>query len=346
MSGQATGSINRLTTVAGLGPHGEYPAPVDELQIPEVKAARARDAHYRVAVMVHSIRSDWSKLQVSGIITTLETYGATVSDVVDCDFVPERQAAALGSLIARRPDAIISIPVHNALTADAHRKVSEAGIQLVLMDNVPFGLLPRTHYVSVVSADNFGNGQVAAEVLSGYVPGAGVVGVIGFGVDYFVTNEREIAFRKWMRERRPDVTLRHAEFLEPAQAGNVAIEFVSANPDVSALFVVWDEPAMQVSRTLRSIGREIPISTVDLGNDVAIELARGGLIKGLGAQQPYDQGVAEAMVTIMSLVNEEPPPWVALPALSVTRRNVLEAFEAVWHEPAPPELRSAQRAPQ
>ena len=65
---------------------------------------------------------------------------------------------------------------------------------------------------------------------------------------------------------------------------------------------------------------------------------------GVGAQMPYDLGVAEATATIMALVGAEPPPWVALPALSVTRRNVVEAYETVWHQPAPADLRAACEA--
>jgi ribose transport system substrate-binding protein len=297
-----------------------------------------------VAVVVHTTTSDWSKLQVAGIRTTLESYGATILEVIDCGFRAEQQIASLDALVERRPDAIISIPLNTTLTAEAHRRVADAGIKLVLMDNAPVGMLARKHYVSVISADNFGNGQTAAELLSDYVPLHGVIGVIGFGVDYFVTNEREIAFCKWMKERRADAVLRRAEFRDANAAGEVALEFVRANRDVAALFVVWDEPAMYVARALRSIGLHLPITTVDLGREVALELASGGLIKGLGAQLPYDQGVAEATAAIMALLGDEPPPWVALPGLSVTRQNVLEAYEAVWHIPPPQPLQMAAGA--
>ncbi len=48
---------------------------------------------------------------------------------------------------------------------------------------------------------------------------------------------------------------------------------------------------------------------------------------------------AEATAAIMALVGAEAPAWVALPAFPVTRANVLEAYEAIWHRPAPPALR-------
>ncbi|HSW42221.1 MAG TPA: substrate-binding domain-containing protein [Patescibacteria group bacterium] len=197
--------------------------------------------------------------------------------------------------------------------------------------------------MSVISVDIFGNGRVAARILAPRVPPRGTVGIVGFGVDFFATNEREIGFRKWMKDR-PDVTLRLADFLDLQMAGEVAAELVAQDPEVDALFVAWDEPAIRVVRALHANGRQLPITTVDLGNEAAIEIARGGLIIGAGAQMPYDLGAAEATATIMALVGAEPPPWVALPALSITRENVLDAYRAVWHRPPPAGLRRASES--
>ena len=101
---------------------------------------------------------------------------------------------------------------------------------------------------------------------------------------------------------------------------------------------------METVDVARRLGRDVAIATVDLGEQAAVELAAGGLIKGLGAQQPYDQGVAEALAAVKALLRSTPPAWVAVPALRVTRENVLEAFERVWHVPPPDELIAAHAA--
>ena len=330
--------------VESLGPHGESAASVDQLAVQDADAARARSAAFSVAVVIHTTGSDWSRQQIAGISDTLDRFGATLIEVIDCGFRARNQVDALERLVALRPDAVISLPVDNLRTAEAHRAVTAAGIKLVLMDNAPIGLIAGKHYVSVISADNFGNGQVAAAILAPRIPERGTVGIVGFGVDFFATNEREIGFRKWMREHRPDATLRLAEFLDLETAGDVVLDFIAQDLPIDALFVPWDEPAIRVIHALRSIGRDIPLTTVDLGNEVALEIAAGGMVAGVGAQMPYDLGVAEATATIMALVGAETPPWVAIPALSVTRDNVLDAYEAVWHQPAPADLRSACEA--
>jgi ribose transport system substrate-binding protein len=203
--------------------------------------------------------------------------------------------------------------------------------------------LPSKDYVSVVSADNFGLGQMAATLLSPHVPSGGVVGIIAYGVDFFVTNERDIAFRKWMAAERPDIAIKRGRFSTVEDAARATDALLRANPTMNGLFAVWEDPAMRAVKVMRGRSQQIPITTIDLGNDVAIELARGELIKGVGAQQPYDQGVAVAKVTIMSLLDRHTPPWVVLPGLEVTATNVVEAYQVVWHSPAPPELIKSRR---
>jgi ribose transport system substrate-binding protein len=64
-------------------------------------------------------------------------------------------------------------------------------------------------------------------------------------------------------------------------------------------------------------------------------IAENGLVKGLGAQLPYDQGVAEATLAAYALLGKEAPAYAAVPAQPVIRANVLEAYEIVYRVPAP-----------
>jgi ribose transport system substrate-binding protein len=330
--------------IAGLGPQGERAASLSDLELTQEEAARAEAAKFKVGVVMHTLESDYANQQVDGITATLRDYQAEVIEVVDCGFAIDRQIAALRQMVAMRPDAIVSIPVDDTATAHAHRLVGRAGIALVLMDNAPRGLQPERDYATVVSADNRANGLIAAQTLSPYVPQGGTVGLLGFDADFFATDERESAFKHWFTGNRPDVQVLQTDFHDPADAGAVAEKFLVSHPALDALFVVWDTPAMETVDVARRLGREVAIATVDLGEQAAVELAAGGLIKGLGAQQPYDQGVAEALAAVKALLGSTPPAWVAVPALRVTRENVLEAFERVWHVPPPDELIAAHAA--
>ena len=325
-------------TISGLGPHGERAAALERIALFAEDRANARAAHFRVAVVLHTTSSDWAVQQLDGIIATFGDCDVAVIEVVDCAFAAGAQIEALDRLRVEKPDAIISIPVANAAVADAHRRVSQAGIRLLLLDNVPTGLLPGSDYVSLISADNFGLGAIAASFLGEHLPSDAAIGVLSYNSDFFATNEREIAFDKWIGTQRPDIKLHVQKFDTIQNAGNDALKLISDHPALAGLFVVWDTPAMEVVKALKRTNRRLPIATIDLGREAAIDLASGGNICGIGAQQPYLQGVAVAQACVLALLGKQTPEWVALPGLKVSSNNVVESFQKVWRKQAPREV--------
>jgi ribose transport system substrate-binding protein len=258
--------------------------------------------------------------------------------VVDCAFSSEAQASALRRLANERLDAIISLPIGNEAVAEPHSEVAQLGKKLILVDNAPTGLLPGRDYECLVSADNFGLGTIGAQLLSPHIATGGTVGLLGYDVDFFATNQREIAFRKWVGSERPDLTVAIGKFRSLDLVEETTHQLCDCTPELGGLFVVWDEPAIRSLKALRARGFAIPVTTTDLGNQVALDLARGGLIKGIGAQKPYDQGMAAAAASLLAMIGRQPPPWIALPGLSVTARNVVASYQSVWHSAAPTEL--------
>jgi ribose transport system substrate-binding protein len=316
--------------ISGLGPHGEIAQSPDRLRISAEDAERARQGKFRVAVVLHTTKSDWAKQHLVGIAKTLGDHGAAIIEVVDCNFNAAIQNSSFERLIQSKPDAIISLPVGNTIMAEAYRKASKAGIKLILLDNVPTGLLPGRDYVSLISADNFGLGQIGAELLSPHVAADAEVGILSYRKDFYATNEREIAFRRWIETKRPDLIVRQGEFNEPSQAGETLKQLLERHPNLSGVFAVWDEAAISALAMMQANGKALPMTTVDLGE--------GTIMKGVGSQRPYDQGVAAARATLLSLIGSQPPPWLALPGLAVSRENIIESYQVIWHMPPPPEL--------
>ena len=322
-------------TISGLGPHGERASPPERVTLlPDDKAA-AKAAVWRIAIVMHTVASDWARQMVGGMVGIFGDCGAAVIEVVDCGFSDARQIEALDRLIAQRPDAIISLPVANEQVSAAHARVSQAGIRLVLLDNAPTGLLPGTHYATLVSADNFGLGKMAAIGLAPHLPTGANVGVLGYAADFFATNERELAFTQWMALNRGDLQLHVARFGHIDEAADLASGLLAEQPELAGLFVVWDTPALAVVDRLAEGPRLPAMATVDLGEAAATDLARGRGLVCIAAQQPFLQGVAAAETVILSLLNRSVPAWIALPGISVSPANVVECFQTVWRQPAP-----------
>jgi ribose transport system substrate-binding protein len=72
-------------------------------------------------------------------------------------------------------------------------------------------------------------------------------------------------------------------------------------------------------------------------------MASGGFVKGLGAQRPFDQGVTEALLAGYGLLGKPAPAYVALAALPVTKDNLLDAWQTVYHKPATDKIKNAMK---
>jgi len=324
-----------VISTIGLGPRGERAFPADKLVLNDAEAERARAGTFSVAIVLHTTTSDWSRQELAGIVATLGHHCATVAEIVDCGFDKDRQNKELLRLATAPVDAVISLPIGSSGVLEGHRAIARAGKKLVLLDNAPSGLRPGVDYLSVSSADNFGLGAISAELASPYVSHEGVAGILTYEAEFFVTNEREIAFRKWMGAERPDVTLVRGRFGRVEDADVSYTRLLAENDDLDCVFVAWDMPALRVLSAIGQGARSLPLVTVDLGNEIAAELRKEGPLKGIAAQRPYDQGAAAASAVLLGLIGRTPPAWISSKGLKVTRANLREAYEAVWHAPAP-----------
>ena len=298
------------------------------------------------AIVMHYGGNDWANAQIAGLNAEFDRLGIEVIATTDANFSPATQVANIETVLAQDPDIIVSIPTDPVATASAYRKASEQGVKLVFMDNVPRDFVAGEDYVSMVSSDNYGNGVTSAYLLARSLGGQGTIGVIYHEADFFVTQQRHAGFTKTITDEFPDIEIIQEQGIAgPDFAGDaqgVANAMLTKNLDLDGIWAVWDVPAEGVMAAARETGRtDIKIATEDLGTNVAIALAKNQMIVGLGAQLPYDQGTAEADLAALSMLGLEVPAYVALSSLPVDHKNVLEAWETVYHSAPPASLKDA-----
>ncbi|MBA3449621.1 MAG: substrate-binding domain-containing protein [Chloroflexia bacterium] len=333
--------------VFSTGPGGESPTPASEVMLSEEELAEIQGMGATAAIVMHYSGDDWSAAQIAGLREQFGTMGIEVIAETDADFQPETQVSDIETILARNPSIIVSIPTDPVATASAYRQASEQGVQLVFMDNVPQGFTAGEDFVSVVSADNYGNGVASAHLMAEALGGEGQVGIVFHAADFFVTRQRYDAFKATIEENYPNIEIVEEQGIAgpdfAGEADQVASAMLTRNADLNGIWAVWDVPAEGVINAIRTADREadVVVTTIDLGQNVAISLAQDGVVKGLGAQRPFDQGVTEAMLAGYGLLGKEAPPFVALPALPVTRENVLDAWQEVYHQDPPAALQEA-----
>ncbi len=350
--GQRSGFAQEATPalegeVFSTGPTGEEPTAASEVQLSEDELEEIRGLSATAAIVMHYSGDDWSVAQANGLKTQFAEMGIEVIAETDADFNSATQVANIETTLALEPDIIVSIPTDPVATASAYLQAAEQGVTLVFMDNVPEGLEQGTQYVSVVSADNYGNGVASARIMGDELGGEGKIGLVFHAADFFVTRQRYEAFKATMESEYPNIEIVAEQGIAgpdfAGDASSVASAMLTQHSDLNGIWAVWDIPAEGVISAVRTAGREsdVIVTTIDLGLNVAISIAEGGIVKGLGAQRPYDQGVTEAKLAGYGLLGKEAPPYVALPALPVTQENVLEAWEEVYRQPPPDALAEA-----
>ncbi len=343
-AGDASAALKELETkVYSTGPNGEPPTSASEVKLSDDELAKIKAMKATAAIVLHYGGNDWSVAQLAGLKAQFEKMGIQVIATTDANFKPEKQVSDIETVLAQKPSIIVSIPTDPVATADAYKKAAAAGVKLVFMDNVPKGLVQGTDYVSVVSADNYGNGVASAHLMAAKLGGKGKIGLVFHAADFFVTKQRYDAFKKTIQDNYKDIQIVEEQGIGgPDFAGDAekaASAMLTKHADLNGIWAVWDVPAEGVMAAVRTAGRsEVIVTTIDLGKNVAIAIAKDDIVRGLGAQRPYDQGVTEALLAGYGLLGKQAPAYVALNALPVTKDNVQDAWKIVYHQDPPAEL--------
>jgi ribose transport system substrate-binding protein len=334
--------------VMSLGPNGEKPEAASSVKLTDEELAKIKDMHAKAAIVMHYAGNDWSQAQIEGLKAQFATMGIEVVAVTDAGFKPDKQVSDLETVMAQKPNIIVSIPTDPVATAAAYKAAADAGAKLVFMDNVPKGFVAGKDYVSSVSADNYGNGVATAHLLAQALGGKGDVGLIFHAADFFVTKQRYDAVKKTLAENYPDIHVVAEQGIGgpdfSGDAEKAAGALLVAHPSIKGIWAVWDVPAEGVISAALTNGRDdLVIVNCDLGENVAINMASGGPVKGLSAQRPYDQGVTEAMLAGYGLLGKQAPAYVALPALPVTKANLADAWQQVYHKPVTDKIKQSMQ---
>jgi len=326
--------------IKSTGPNGEPAVSTTKLTLTDEDRQKLKNGHFKVAMAFHMLSNEMNSTELTAMKQTFADLGVNVVGVTDAQMKVERQVGDVESLMALHPDALLSIPIDPVSTESSYRAAAAAGAKLVFIENIPAHMTAGKDYVSCVAADNYGNGMAAADIMAEALGGKGEVGIVFFDANFWVTNQRAEGFKHRIASNYPNIKIvAEGGFTDGNKVTEVADGILANHPKINGIFAVWDVPAEGVIASAKSAGRDdLVITTIDLGANAARLIAENGMIKGLGAQRPYDQGVAIATVTAYGLINKPAPAFVASPPLPVVRANLLQAWREAYHQAPPKEL--------
>jgi ribose transport system substrate-binding protein len=173
--------------------------------------------------------------------------------------------------------------------------------------------------------------------------GTGRVGMIFHDADFYVTNQRDGAFKATIEQDYPDMAVvAEAGMADPAQAEAIAQAMILQNPDLDGLYVTWAEPAAGALSALRAAGNaHTRIVTLDLSEPVALDMVQGGNVAAIVADEAYAIGQTAARAAALGLLDQPVPPFLVVDAIAVTPDSVAEGWERSLRAEPPPSVLDA-----
>ena len=186
--------------------------------------------------------------------------GIKVIAVTDAGFKAEKQVSDIETVLAQKPNIIVGIPVDPAATAVAFKAAADQGVKVVFANFAPTGLVHGKDYVSVVSADEYGNGVASAHLMAQALGGEGDIGLVFHAADFHVTRQRYEAVKATIAKDYPDIKIVAEQGIGgpdfPGDADEAASAMLTSNRRIKGIWAVWDVPAEGVISAARTAGRD------------------------------------------------------------------------------------------
>jgi ribose transport system substrate-binding protein len=336
-----------LATAQTVGPNGEAATPSSALTLTDAEVAKLKEGKYSAALVWHT-SSDFISAITAGAIHEFDRAGIKVVATTDAGFDSARQLSDVETVMAKSPSVILALPLDPIASAKAFQAAKERGVELVFLSNVPAGYKQGVDYVSIVTDDLSQMGKQAADALAKSLLNKGKVACIFHDAQYYVTNQRDNAFRKTIENDYKNMQMVARQGItDPASAEDVAHALLTKNPDLDGIYVTWAEPAEGVLAALRSAGNtRTKIVTLDLSEPIALDMARGGNVTAIVADKAFELGRAMAIVAGYGLLGKKAPAFAVAPALTITRETLAEGYRESLNREAPQSVLGALQANQ
>jgi ribose transport system substrate-binding protein len=322
-----------------VGPQGEKPTWYSDLKLTDAEKQQIRKGHYKAAYLLHTT-SDFTNALLAGAKDAFKDLGIELVVTTDAGMDSTKQKTDVETALALKPDLILTLVIDPVSGAEAFRPAVQKGVKLVFMSNLPIGYVQGRDYVSIVTDDLFGMGKAAAEMLADAMGKKANVAWLYHDAAYYVTNQRDKAFKTVLQTSYPNMKIiAEKGIANPADAETIASALITQHPEINAFYVPWDTPAEGVVAACRAAQRpDIKVVTLDLGANNGLDMVKGGNVVGIAADLAYQLGYTKAICGAYGLLGKKAPAFVIVPAIKVTKANVVEGWRQSLHIDPPKEI--------
>ncbi|MEM7047714.1 MAG: substrate-binding domain-containing protein [Pseudomonadota bacterium] len=326
-----------------VGPSGEAATPSNQVIVSDDKVAMLRDGGYKAAMLWHE-QSDFVNAVTAGARDEFERLGIEVIAITNANFDAATQRSDIETVLVKEPNIILTLPVDPVTSAAAFAQAKDEGLKLVFLSILPQGYQHPQDYAAIVTDDLYQMGKRAADELAKAMGGRGTVGWIFHDADFYVTNQRDNAFKTTIMQNYPNIDIVVEQGIsDPARAEEIAQAMLLKHPDLGGIYAPWSGPAEGVLAALRADGNNrTKLVTLDLSEPIALDMVKDGNVAAIIADEAYELGRAMAAAGARDLLGESTPPFVVAPAMTITKANVLDGWQQSLRTDAPASVQAAR----
>lgn len=326
-------------TKAVKGPLGYLASPAGDITLSSAQVNTLKSKKLKAVLVWHGA-GNWVQALTRGAKDEFAHLGIAVVAETDAQFDPAKQASDVENVLALNPDIMLTLVLDGVSGEASYRPAVDKGVKLVLLSNPIANYKPNQEYMGIVTDDMYGMGVAAAELARDAVKGKGRVGVIYHDANYFITNNRDNAFRTAIMDMDGMDIVSEKGFTRQPDTGAIASTMLLQHPDINVIYVAWDGATEAVIEALRANGRtDVKVVTHDLGANNLLDMAQGGSMYGTVADRPYDIGVAMARLGAYGILGKKAPEFSIVSFDKTTKSNIAEIWAKSFKSELPKTLK-------
>ena len=325
------------------GPNGEQSTAAADVPDPTAECLQqTKDANLKLAFLNGLSGNTWMAAIEAGVRARAAEYGIDVAATASTDFDPAKEASAVETVMAAKPDILVTIPVDPTAGAQDYKPALDAGTTIAFYDNPVDGWTAGNQYVTISTGDHYRMGKTAADLLAAAIGDQGTYGFIQLDVVFYNSNNREKGFLAEMAQQHPNIkNVAWSGFTDDTTVGAITDAMLTQHPDLDAIYVSYSGgPATAVLASLQAAGNthvKVVTHDLDAANDV-IMATKDSNYYGTAIEHTFDEGANTVKYAVLERCGIDVPPFIVVPALGVTRDNLAQAWKEGFHQDPPAEV--------
>jgi ribose transport system substrate-binding protein len=232
----------------------------------------------------------------------------------------EAQKRAVDNAITQKVDGLIIGATDTRGWDDTLAKAKAAGIPAVAVDSA----IENDYISSLIQTDNLAAAGLAGDYLCQILGGKGKALVLGGTVGHQTGDARKNGVEEKLKACGVSVIGDYSDW-DTNKSADLAQNTLTANPDLSAIFVAFDPGAAAVAQVVKQKGLTGKVAVVGFDAiPVMLKAIQAGEANATVRQDPGKMGEESVALILKLLKGEKVEPKTMIPGLLITKDNVAE----------------------